>query len=64
MEDFERSTHPVTHREIPKEELLRYEGAGIEFPTEPRSDEELGELTKVDYMVSTLKTEESPKRGS
>ena len=43
---------------------MKYEPvAGIEFPTEPRSDEELGELTKVDYMVSTLKTEDSPKKS-
>ena len=63
MEDFERATHRITHRQIPQEELMRYE-PGIDFPTEPRSDEELGELTKLDYNVTTLKIEDSPKKAS
>jgi hypothetical protein len=42
---------------------MRYEQPGIDFPTEPRSEEELGELTKLDYYVNTLKTEDSPKKA-
>lgn len=46
--------HPLTKRQ---EETF-----GIDFPTDPRSDEDVGELTKTDYNLQSLRSEESPKK--